>query len=85
MTFDEKRPSRPYQWAQHLGGVETLPMCTPVLRTKEGNKGDVGKSGDGLKTGTLSSLPAGPAANRQQHRVSTVLQQLRAQRKMVLQ
>ncbi|AQK75207.1 THO complex subunit 5B [Zea mays] len=63
-NFSDK-DSRPYKWAQHLGGIDFLPEVPPSV-------GD--DSSRALNTADLSS---GLALYRQQNRAQTILQRIR--------
>jgi THO complex subunit 5 len=68
-VFDEKRTLRPYKWAQHLSGIDFLPETPPLLP----------ESGSSEPKGFV--IASALTTYRQQHRVFTVLQQLRARKK----
>ncbi|CAM6091968.1 unnamed protein product [Calypogeia fissa] len=72
-VFDEKRTLRPFKWVQHLAGIDFLPETPPLLP-------DSGclTSSETPKGFVISSALT---TYRQQHRVFTVLQQLRARKK----
>ncbi|KAK7310850.1 hypothetical protein RJT34_08611 [Clitoria ternatea] len=69
VTFNTQRSSRPYKWAQHLAGIDFLPEFSPLLVTDY--------SGAAKNENVVSGL----SLYRQQNRVSTVLQRIRARRK----
>ena len=73
-TFDEKRTSRPYKWAQHLAGIDFLPEVSPLLNSHE-------TSNDETKNDAVIS---GLAFYRQQNRVQTVVQRIRSRKKAEL-
>jgi len=75
--FDGRRTSRPYKWAQHLGGIDFLPEVSPLLLT--GLKAS-GNSGVAKNEQVISGL----SLYRQQNRVQTVLQRIRSRRKAQL-
>ncbi|KAM7272257.1 hypothetical protein ACFE04_026920 [Oxalis oulophora] len=70
-VFDEKRISRPFKWAQHLAGIDLLPEVSPLLTCHEPENSDTGKT-----DGEISRL----ALYRQQNRVQTVVQRIRARK-----
>ncbi|KAK7410040.1 hypothetical protein VNO78_00516 [Psophocarpus tetragonolobus] len=72
ITFNTQRTSRPYKWAQHLAGIDFLPEVSPLLITDN--------SGAAKKESVISGL----SLYRQQNRVPTVLQRIRARRKAQL-
>lgn len=71
--FDDKRTLRPFRWAQHLAGIDFLPEAPPLLPD----------SGFLTSTETAKGFVISSALTsyREQHRVFTVLQQLRARKK----
>ncbi|XP_020218905.1 THO complex subunit 5B [Cajanus cajan] len=71
-TFDTQRTSRPYKWAQHLAGIDFLPEVSPLILTD--NDGAVKNE----------NVISGLSLYRQQNRVLTVLQRIRARRKAQL-
>ncbi|XWS14706.1 hypothetical protein CRYUN_Cryun35bG0032100 [Craigia yunnanensis] len=73
-TFDEKRTSRPYKWAQHLAGIDFLPEVSPLLNSHETSNTET-KS---------NAVISGLALYRQQNRVQTVVQRIRSRRKAEL-
>ncbi|XVF36286.1 hypothetical protein REPUB_Repub19eG0045000 [Reevesia pubescens] len=73
-TFDQKRPSRPYKWAQHLAGIDFLPEVSPLLKSQ-------GTSNNEAKSDAVIS---GLALYRQQNRVQTVVQRIRSRKKAEL-
>ncbi|CAL1396056.1 unnamed protein product [Linum trigynum] len=68
LSFDEKRTSRPYKWAQHLAGIDFLPEIAPLLGSHETT------SGETSKTDVVSGL----SLYRQQNRVETIVQRIRS-------
>ncbi|XWS25605.1 hypothetical protein CRYUN_Cryun27aG0082200 [Craigia yunnanensis] len=73
-TFDEKRTSRPYKWAQHLAGIDFLPEVSPLLNSHET-----------LNNETKSdAVISGLAFFRQQNRVQTVVQRICSRKKAEL-
>lgn len=73
--FDERRTSRPYKWAQHLAGIDFLPEVSPLLRGFETSNDETSKH-----TAVISGL----SLYRQQNRVQTVVQRVRARKKAQL-
>ncbi|KAH1065603.1 hypothetical protein J1N35_030590 [Gossypium stocksii] len=73
-TFDEKRTSRPYKWAQHLAGIDFLPEVSPLLNSQEASNNET-KS---------EAVISGLALYRQQNRVQTVVQRIRSRIKAEL-
>lgn len=75
LSFDEKRTSRPYKWAQHLAGIDFLPEVSPMLSVSgESNR----------ETTKHLSFSSGLSVYRQQNRVQTVVQRIRARKKAQL-
>lgn len=74
-VFDEKRASRPYKWAQHLGGIDFLPEVSPLLTGSEAPSGEMSKTG---------AVISGLSLYRQQNRVHTVVQRIRSRKKAQL-
>ncbi|KHN22326.1 THO complex subunit 5 like [Glycine soja] len=72
ITFNTQRTSRPYKWAQHLAGIDFLPEVSRLLLTD--NSGAVKNE----------NVISGLSLYRQQNRVPTVLQRIRARRKAQL-
>ncbi|XP_002964386.2 THO complex subunit 5A [Selaginella moellendorffii] len=72
LVEDPKRTSRWYKWAQHLAGIDFLSETPQYLCHQE--------TAEVIKT----SISSGLAVYRQQHRVQTVLQQLRNRKKSQL-
>ncbi|KAL2346411.1 hypothetical protein Fmac_000411 [Flemingia macrophylla] len=70
-TFITQRTSRPYKWAQHLAGIDFLPEVSPLITDNNG----------AIKN---ESVISGLSLYRQQNRVPTVLQRIRARRKAQL-
>lgn len=75
IVFDERRTSRPYKWAQHLAGIDFLPEVSPLLRGFETSNDETSKH-----TAVISGL----SLYRQQNRVQTVVQRVRARKKAQL-
>ncbi|BBN18525.1 THO complex subunit 5 [Marchantia polymorpha subsp. ruderalis] len=75
-VYDENRLLRPYKWAQHLAGIDFLPETPPLLPDPVGSIN--GDTSGGVAVGV------GLSTYRQQHRVLTVLQQLRSRKKAQL-
>lgn len=75
IVFDERRTSRPYKWAQHLAGIDFLPEMSPSLRGFETSNDETSKH-----TAVISGL----SLYRQQNRVQTVVQRVRARKKAQL-
>ncbi|KAL5982479.1 hypothetical protein ACLOJK_016551 [Asimina triloba] len=75
ISFDEKKTSRPYKWAQHLAGIDFLPEVSPLLVASET------RSNDGQK---VAAVHSGIALYRQQNRVQTVVQRIRSRKKAQL-
>ncbi|GBG59065.1 hypothetical protein CBR_g24409 [Chara braunii] len=75
-TFDPSRPSRPYKWAQHLAGMDFLPIVPPSLLPD-----DKAGAGSAVRGVNGEVLLAGFSAYREQHRVHNVIQQLRARKR----
>ncbi|KAE8659112.1 Abscisic acid responsive elements-binding factor 2 isoform 1 [Hibiscus syriacus] len=73
-TFDEKRTSRPFKWAQHLAGIDFLPEVSPLLNSHEASNNEI-KS---------DAVISGLALYRQQNRVQTVVQRIRSRIKAEL-
>ncbi|KZV54577.1 THO complex subunit 5 [Dorcoceras hygrometricum] len=74
-SFDERRTLRPYKWVQHLAGIDFLPEVSPLVSVSEvPNK----------ETATHSSILSGLSLYRQQNRVETVVQRIRARKKAQL-
>ncbi|KAE8715489.1 THO complex subunit 5B [Hibiscus syriacus] len=73
-SFDEKRISRPYKWAQHLAGIDFLPEVSPLLSSHEAPNSET-KS---------DAVISGLALYRQQNRVQTVIERIRARIKAEL-
>lgn len=74
-AYDEKRAQRPFKWVQHLAGIDFLPEAPPLLADNI--------SGNDEATKGASTL-AGLNIYRQQHRVQTILQRIRARKKSQL-
>lgn len=72
IMFNGDRTSRPYKWAQHLAGIDFLPEVSRLLLTD--NSGAVKNE----------NVISGLSLYRQQNRVPTVLQRIRARRKAQL-
>ncbi|XP_057765659.1 THO complex subunit 5A isoform X2 [Salvia miltiorrhiza] len=75
LSFDERRASRPYKWAQHLAGIDFLPEVSPLLSVSEESNRETTK---------YPSVSSGLSVYRQQNRVQTVVQRIRARRKAQL-
>ncbi|KAK8580990.1 hypothetical protein V6N13_144044 [Hibiscus sabdariffa] len=73
-SFDEKRTSRPYKWAQHLAGIDFLPEVSPLFNSHEAPNSET-KS---------DAVISGLALYRQQNRVQTVIQRIRSRIKAEL-
>ncbi|KAJ8763237.1 hypothetical protein K2173_026138 [Erythroxylum novogranatense] len=73
-SFDEKRTSRPYKWAQHLAGIDFLPEIAPLLSSHE----------NAANEGAKSDVLAGLSIYRQQNRIQTVLQKIRCRKRAQL-
>lgn len=71
-AFDESRTSRPYKWVQHLAGVDILPEVSPILFGQDSHNTDSAK---------IDAPVPDLSLYRQQHRVQTVLQRIRARKK----
>ncbi|XP_075483986.1 THO complex subunit 5B [Primulina tabacum] len=74
-SFDVSRALRPYKWAQHLAGIDFLPEVSPLVSVSE----DPNK-----ETAKHSSILSGLSLYRQQNRVETVVQRIRARKKAQL-
>lgn len=74
-VFDEKRTSRPFKWAQHLGGIDFLPEVSPLLLESYAPVSEAAKH---------SATTSGLSIYRQQNRVETVLQRIRDRKKAQL-
>ncbi|KAE8727988.1 THO complex subunit 5B [Hibiscus syriacus] len=59
-SFDEKRTSRPYKWAQHLAGIDFLPEVSPLLNSHEAPNSET--KSDAVISGCIVS-PAEPSAD----------------------
>ncbi|XP_040995614.1 THO complex subunit 5B [Juglans microcarpa x Juglans regia] len=75
LTFDEKRTSRPYKWAQHLAGIDFLPELSPLLTSHGAPSGETAKS---------DAVISGLSLYRQQNRIQTVVQRIRSRKKAQL-
>ncbi|XP_042052732.1 THO complex subunit 5A-like [Salvia splendens] len=75
LSFDEIRASRPYKWAQHLAGIDFLLEVSPLLSVSEESNRETTKH---------PSVSSGLSVYRQQNRVQTVVQRIRARRKAQL-
>lgn len=75
IVFDERRTSRPYKWAQHLAGIDILPELSPLLRGFETSNDETAKH---------AAVISGLSLYRQQNRVQTVVQRVRARKKAQL-
>ncbi|KAI3513107.1 hypothetical protein L1887_20433 [Cichorium endivia] len=74
--FDERRSSRPYKWAQHLAGIDFLPEVSPLLTP--------GGESINSETTKQTAFISGLSVYRQQNRVQTVVQRIRARKKAQL-
>ncbi|KAD6119128.1 hypothetical protein E3N88_10399 [Mikania micrantha] len=74
--FDEKRSSRPYKWAQHLAGIDFLPEVSPLLTA--------GAESTNTEATKQTAIVSGLSLYRQQNRVQTVVQRIRARKKAQL-
>lgn len=77
IMFNGHRTSRPYKWAQHLGGIDFLPELSPLLLP-----GHEASANSGTARG--DDVISGLSLYRQQNRVQTVLQRIRSRRKAQL-
>lgn len=75
IVFDERRTSRPYKWAQHLAGIDFLPEVSPSFRGFETSNDETAKH---------AAVISGLSLYRQQNRVQTVVQRVRARKKAQL-
>lgn len=75
IVFDERRTSRPYKWAQHLAGIDFLPEVSPSLKGFETSNDETAKH---------AAVISGLSLYRQQNRVQTVVQRVRARKKAQL-
>lgn len=75
VTFDERKPSRPYKWAQHLAGIDFLPEASPLL---------TGCATQSNETAKVSAVLSGLSLYRQQNRVQTVVRRVRSRKKAQL-
>lgn len=75
VVFDERRTSRPYKWAQHLAGIDFLPEVSPLLSGCEVPISEAAKH---------SAIISGLSVYRQQNRIETVVQRIRARKKAQL-
>ncbi|KAI8549923.1 hypothetical protein RHMOL_Rhmol06G0062900 [Rhododendron molle] len=75
LTFDERRTSRPYRWAQHLAGIDFLPEVSPLLTGCENPENETTKNAEVI---------SGLSLYRQQNRVETVVQRIRSRKKAQL-
>lgn len=69
---NEKKTSRPYKWAQHLGGIDFLQELPPLYTCNESQNSEVMKS---------SGIHSGLSLYRHQNRVQTVVQRIRSRKK----
>ncbi|XP_073024071.1 THO complex subunit 5B-like isoform X1 [Primulina eburnea] len=74
-SFDERRTLRPYKWAQHLAGIDFLPEVSPLVSVTEDPN---------METVKHSSILSALSLYRQQNRVETVVQRIRARKKSQL-
>ncbi|XP_058097167.1 THO complex subunit 5A [Magnolia sinica] len=72
VSFDERKTSRPYKWAQHLAGIDFLPEVSPLLTASEARSSEAQKS---------AAIQSGLSTYRQQNRVQTVVQRIRSRKK----
>ncbi|XP_031119126.1 THO complex subunit 5B-like [Ipomoea triloba] len=72
VEFDGTRTLRPYKWAQHLAGIDFLPEVSPLLGGSESSNEETAKQ---------STVISGLSLYRQQNRLQTVVQRLRARKK----
>ncbi|KAJ8541104.1 hypothetical protein K7X08_001920 [Anisodus acutangulus] len=75
IAFDERRTSRPYKWAQHLAGIDFLPEVLPSLWGFETSNDETAKH---------AAVISGLSLYRQQNRMQTVVQRVRARKKAQL-
>ncbi|CAA2986415.1 Hypothetical predicted protein [Olea europaea subsp. europaea] len=68
-SFQERRTSRPYKWAQHLAGIDFLPELAPLFKVSETSNDETARN-----AAILSSL----SLYHQQNRVQTIVQRMRA-------
>ncbi|KAL2538019.1 THO complex subunit 5B [Forsythia ovata] len=68
-SFHEGRTSWPYKWAQHLAGIDFLPEVSPLFTVSETSNDETARNAS-----VLSSL----SLYRQQNRVQTIVQRIRA-------
>ncbi|XP_027094181.2 THO complex subunit 5B-like [Coffea arabica] len=73
--LDPNRTSHPYKWAQHLAGIDFLPELSPLLTSHEASNEETAKH---------AAVLSGLSLYRQQNRVQTVVQRLRARKKAQL-
>ncbi|GAB4839319.1 hypothetical protein Ancab_028846 [Ancistrocladus abbreviatus] len=74
MVFAERRPLRPYKWAQLLAGIDILPEASPLHAGSETQKNE------GSRTTVISGL----SFYRQQNRIQTVIERVRSRMKAQL-
>ncbi|KAL0352010.1 UNVERIFIED_CONTAM: THO complex subunitB [Sesamum calycinum] len=70
-----RRTSRPYKWAQHLAGIDVLPEVSPLIPISGDSNSETARHG---------SVLSGLSLYRQQNRVQTVVQRIRARKKAQL-
>ncbi|KAK4381406.1 THO complex subunitB [Sesamum angolense] len=75
LSFDDRRTSRPYKWAQHLAGIDVLPEVSPLISISGDSNSETARHG---------SVLSGLSLYRQQNRVQTVVQRIRARKKAQL-
>lgn len=75
LSFNERRTSRPYKWAQHLAGIDFLPEASPLLTVPDTLNNDAAKH---------AAIFSGLSIYRRQNRVQTVVQRIRARKKAQL-
>ncbi|KAK6939607.1 THO complex, subunit 5 [Dillenia turbinata] len=74
-SFDERRTSRPYKWAQHVAGIDFLPEVSPLLTSCETSGGETAKT---------ETVISGLSLYRKQNRIQTVVQRIRSRKKAQL-
>lgn len=75
LKLDESRMSRPYKWSQHLAGIDFLPEMSPLLTCSDAPSDELTKN---------AAVQSGLSVYRQQNRVQTVVQRIRARKKAQL-
>ena len=71
-AYINKKTSRPYKWAQHLGGIDFLQELPPLRACSETLNSEALKSG---------GIHYGLSLYRHQNRVQTVVQRIRSRKK----